>query len=58
MCLSELMSHYTYLINPPKIFIKDLLLCDVKGSFTVLLPKTYLAFIFQIKFAVLCLSPS
>lgn len=45
MFLSELMSHCTYLIYPSKIFIKDHLLCDI---YTIVLPKTYLTFIFQI----------
>lgn len=45
MFLSELMSHCTYLIYPSKIFIKAYLLCDI---YTIVLPKTYLTFIFQI----------
>lgn len=45
MCLSVLMSCYTYLIYPSKIFIKDILLCHI---YTIVQPKPYLTFIFQI----------
>lgn len=45
MCMSELMSHYTYLIYTSKIFINDILLCDV---YTIVQPTPYLTFVFQI----------